>query len=82
MRHRGTEAPPLQKDVDGFITLFDKKFPIKPSDTNRKEFVAEPRELQQRPEESITIYNKRVQNMMTQVDVRDRPTSSEDEELG
>lgn len=60
---------PLQKDVLN-------------QSINQTEGCREPRELQQGPEESIAIYYRRVQNMMTQVDVRDRPTSSEDEELG
>lgn len=72
---------PTQADVDKFVVLLEKKFPAKPKDTSRKGFVAELRELQQEANETITMYYKRVVNMMTQVDVRDRPTSTDDEDL-
>lgn len=72
---------PTQADVDKVVIQLEKKFPAKPKDTSRKGFVAELRELQQEANETITMYYKSVVNMMTQVDVRDRPTSLGDEEL-
>lgn len=59
----------------------EKKFPAKPKDDNQKSFITELRELRQEPEETITVYYKRVLKMMAQVDVRDRPTSTVDERL-
>lgn len=71
---------PTSENAECFTSLLTKKFSAKPKDTSRKGFEAELRELQQEPEETITMYYKRVVNMMVSVDMRDRPIANGAEE--